>query len=59
VFGKFENWGGWPSVGAAVVIGQLASASAFVGVDSAAHMAEEVFISQYMNNVTVPMLTPV
>jgi hypothetical protein len=59
VFGKFENWGGWPSVGAAVVIGQLASASAFVGVDSAAHMAEEVFISRYMNNITVPMLTPV
>jgi hypothetical protein len=29
-------------MGAAVVLGQLASASAFAGVDSAAHMAEEV-----------------
>jgi choline transport protein len=42
VFGHFENWGGWPTMGAAVVLGQLASASAFAGVDSAAHMAEEV-----------------
>lgn len=29
-------------MGAAVVLGQLASSSAFAGVDSAAHMAEEV-----------------
>ncbi|KAM0691452.1 hypothetical protein Q7P36_010223 [Cladosporium allicinum] len=42
VFGKFENWGGWPTMGGAVVLGQLASSSAFAGVDSAAHMAEEV-----------------
>ena len=46
-------------MGGAVVLGQLASSSAFAGVDSAAHMAEEVFISRYMNNITVPMLTPV
>jgi hypothetical protein len=31
-------------MGAAVVIGQLASSNAFAGVDSAAHMAEEVCI---------------
>ncbi|KAM0705250.1 hypothetical protein Q7P35_008040 [Cladosporium inversicolor] len=42
VFGHFENWGGWPTMGVAVVLGQLASSSAFAGVDSAAHMAEEV-----------------
>jgi hypothetical protein len=35
-------------MGAAVVLGQLASANAFAGVDSAAHMAEEVFISVYV-----------
>jgi hypothetical protein len=28
----------------AVVLGQLASSSAFAGVDSAAHMAEEVCV---------------
>lgn len=44
VFGApgFENFGGWSSIGAACVVGQLAASSAFVGVDSAAHMAEEV-----------------
>jgi hypothetical protein len=34
-------------MGAAVVLGQLASSSAFAGVDSAAHMAEEV--SQFIH----------
>jgi hypothetical protein len=29
-------------MGSAVVLGQLASSSAFAGADSAAHMAEEV-----------------
>jgi choline transport protein len=59
VFTKFENFGGWPSMGAAVLLGQLASASAFVGVDSAAHMAEEVFISFYLYNIGVPALTQI
>jgi hypothetical protein len=31
-------------MGGAVILGQLASSSAFAGVDSAAHMAEEVCI---------------
>jgi hypothetical protein len=44
-------------MGAAVLLGQLASASAFVGVDSAAHMAEEVFISFCLYNIGVPALT--
>ena len=42
VFTDFENYGGWSSIGAACVIGQLAAAGAFIGADSAAHMAEEV-----------------
>jgi hypothetical protein len=43
VFGApgFADNGGWGSIGAACVVGQLAASSAFVGVDSAAHMAEE------------------
>jgi len=57
VFGGFENFGGWPTTGAAVVLGQLASSSAFAGVDSAAHMAEEVCVLLYVLNV--PVLTPV
>jgi hypothetical protein len=35
-------------MGAAVVLGQLASSSAFAGVDSAAHMAEEVCCFLYI-----------
>jgi hypothetical protein len=31
-------------MGAAVVLGQLTSSSAFAGVDSAVHMAEEVCV---------------
>lgn len=44
VFGApgFADYGGWGSIGAACIVGQLAASSAFVGVDSAAHMAEEV-----------------
>ena len=36
-------------MGAAVVLGQLASSSAFAGVDSAAHMAEEVCVSLHLS----------
>ena len=39
---NFQNFGGWSSVGAATIVGQLAAAGAFIGADSAAHMAEEV-----------------
>ncbi|WPH04602.1 GABA-specific permease [Acrodontium crateriforme] len=42
VFTDFSNLGGWSSIGAAVVLGQTATASALIGLDSAAHMAEEV-----------------
>lgn len=40
-------------MGAAVVLGQLASSSAFAGVDSAAHMAEEVCISFRIHDISV------
>jgi choline transport protein len=51
VFGApgFEDYGGWGSIGAACIIGQLAASSAFVGVDSAAHMAEEVCAGEGLN----------
>ena len=42
-------------MGAAVVLGQLASSSAFAGVDSAAHMAEEVCCFLYI--IEEPVLT--
>lgn len=46
VFGMegFANYGGWSSVGAACVIGQLAAGGALLGADSAAHMSEEVSV---------------
>ena len=31
VFGSFSNYGGWSSVGTACMVGQLASAGAFIG----------------------------
>lgn len=52
VFTDFKNYGGWSSVGAACVIGQISAAGAFIGADSAAHMAEEV----RMASVTVPRM---
>lgn len=42
-------------MGAAVVLGQLASSSAFAGVDSAAHMAEEVRADLHIS--WIPVLT--
>lgn len=30
VFGKFENWGGWSSMGGACVVGQMAASAAFI-----------------------------
>ncbi|KAM0715137.1 hypothetical protein Q7P37_009602 [Cladosporium fusiforme] len=52
VFGKFENWGGWSSTGGACIVGQMAASAAFIGVDSAAHMSEEVKNS----SLTVPRM---
>ncbi|KAF2722210.1 putative GABA permease [Polychaeton citri CBS 116435] len=45
VFGEFANYGGWPTIGAATVVGSLTSVSSFFGTDSPAHeihMAEEI-----------------
>ena len=54
VWGKeaFANYGGWPTMGAAVVVGQLAASASLVGADSAAHMSEEVKNA----SVTVPRM---
>ena len=30
VFGKFENWGGWASMGGACIVGQMAASAAFI-----------------------------
>lgn len=35
VFTEFENNGGWPSIGVALIVGQIATVGAFVGADSA------------------------
>ena len=48
VFGSFSNFGGWPSVGAACVIGQLTATGSLGGADSAAHLAEEVKNASYV-----------
>ena len=42
VFYLFENRGAWQSVGASALIGLITPASALVGIDAAAHLAEEV-----------------
>jgi len=42
VFGGFSNSGGWSSMGLAVLAGQLSGIYTQVGVDTAAHIAEEV-----------------
>nr|OQO17064.1 hypothetical protein B0A51_15996 [Rachicladosporium sp. CCFEE 5018] len=38
----WENSGGWSSMGLTVLVGQLAGISQQVGIDTAAHMSEEV-----------------
>ncbi|KAI5363499.1 Putative amino acid/polyamine transporter I [Septoria linicola] len=42
VFTQFSNFGGWPSIGTACLVGQLTAISAFAGSDAPAHLAEEV-----------------
>lgn len=42
VFGSFSNYGGWSSIGAALIVGQIAPVGSFVGADSAVHISEEV-----------------
>lgn len=42
VFGDFLNGGGWSSNSLSFFIGTVSSILAFIGVDAAAHMAEEV-----------------
>ncbi|KAK2590386.1 hypothetical protein QQS21_011923 [Conoideocrella luteorostrata] len=42
VWSGFENSGGWPSVSLAILIGQMPGITSQVGIDTAAHMSEEV-----------------
>ncbi|KAK5175583.1 uncharacterized protein LTR77_000722 [Saxophila tyrrhenica] len=42
VFGSFSNFGGWPSIGVACIVGQIAATGAFVGSDAPVHLSEEV-----------------
>ncbi|KAG5927306.1 hypothetical protein E4U42_002365 [Claviceps africana] len=42
VWSGFENSGMWPSMSLAILIGQMPGITAQVGIDTAAHMSEEV-----------------
>jgi choline transport protein len=41
VFGTFENFGGWSSVGAACFVGSITATGSFAGSDAAVHLSEE------------------
>jgi choline transport protein len=41
VFGTFENFGGWSSIGAACFVGSITATGSFAGSDAAVHMSEE------------------
>jgi choline transport protein len=41
VFGGFNDFGGWGSIGAACFVGSVAAAGSFGGSDAAAHLSEE------------------
>ncbi|KAI5361429.1 Putative amino acid/polyamine transporter I [Septoria linicola] len=47
VWNTFENTGGWSSTGLAVLVGQLSGISQQCGIDTAAHMSEEVRDASY------------
>ncbi|XRM43703.1 hypothetical protein ABZX51_006858 [Aspergillus tubingensis] len=42
VFTKFENFGGWSSMGLTVMVGQLAAIYGCLSCDATAHMSEEI-----------------
>ncbi|KAJ6787680.1 hypothetical protein PWT90_08378 [Aphanocladium album] len=42
VWGKFVDSGDWGNLGLSVMVGQLPAIAAFQGIDTAAHMSEEV-----------------
>lgn len=41
VFGSFENFGGWSTIGTACFVGSITATGSFAGSDAAAHLAEE------------------
>ncbi|KAM5499613.1 hypothetical protein McanMca71_002374 [Microsporum canis] len=42
VFTEFSNFGGWSTVGLAVIVGQITPIFSFLGPDGATHIAEEI-----------------
>ncbi|EZF28580.1 amino-acid permease [Trichophyton mentagrophytes] len=42
VFTEFTNFGGWSTVGVAVLVGQISPIFSFLGPDGATHIAEEI-----------------
>lgn len=42
VFGHFENFGGWSTIGAACFVGSITGTGSFAGSDAAVHLSEEV-----------------
>ncbi|TLD32121.1 hypothetical protein E2P81_ATG07611 [Venturia nashicola] len=42
VFGQFENFADWSSIGLALMVGQISAAYALISADAAAHLSEEV-----------------
>jgi choline transport protein len=41
VFGTFDNFGGWSSIGAACFVGSITATGSFAGSDAAVHLSEE------------------
>lgn len=41
VFGSFNDFGNWGSIGAACFVGSIAATSSFAGSDAAVHLSEE------------------
>lgn len=41
VFGTFDNFGGWSSIGTACFVGSITATGSFAGSDAAVHLSEE------------------
>ncbi|OQO02777.1 hypothetical protein B0A48_11059 [Cryoendolithus antarcticus] len=65
VFADFQNLGGWPNMGVALMAGQLSAIYMMCGMDSSCHISEEVrdaaksvprsMMSIYVVNVTITL----
>ena len=50
VFGSFYNGAGWPSIGTACIVGQLAPIFSFLGPDAAVHMGKSPYTHVYCSS---------